>query len=111
VDDGSADATARVALDYARRNGTDAVRLLRLPHNRGKGMAVREGMLIARGQMCLFMDADGATQVRQRAAGQGFGGRGWGLPVRRGCRCGGRGGARHRHARRPATQSVLSPWP
>ncbi|GBF93095.1 dolichyl-phosphate beta-glucosyltransferase [Raphidocelis subcapitata] len=63
VDDGSADATARVALDYARRNGTDAVRLLRLPHNRGKGMAVREGMLIARGQMCLFMDADGATQV------------------------------------------------
>lgn len=183
VDDGSRDGTARVALDYARRQGSDAVRLLRMPHNRGKvragtgprdggcarvrlracvarrevrarrpprqlhvrllaaapqsrqcpraarrgaprllggchvpslgrpfprapaaaaaplcpdeplphshptpgrraaaarawqGMAVREGMLIARGQQCLFMDADGATQVARAAGGAG---RGWG---------------------------------
>lgn len=26
-------------------------------------MAVREGMMIARGEYCLFMDADGATRV------------------------------------------------
>lgn len=35
-------------------------------------MAVREGMLVARGQLCLFMDADGATQVRW-AGGRGGG--------------------------------------
>lgn len=37
VDDGSKDGTPRVALDYARRNGSDAVRLLRMPHNRRAG--------------------------------------------------------------------------
>lgn len=63
VDDGSKDSTAAVALGYVKNHGIDAVRLLRLPHNCGKGRAVREGMLIARGQSCLFMDADGATRV------------------------------------------------
>lgn len=63
VDDGSKDSTAAVALGYVKTHGIDAVRLLRLPHNCGKGRAVREGMLIARGQSCLFMDADGATRV------------------------------------------------
>lgn len=63
VDDGSKDSTAAVALGYVKTHGIDAVRLLRLPYNCGKGRAVREGMLIARGQSCLFMDADGATRV------------------------------------------------
>jgi dolichyl-phosphate beta-glucosyltransferase len=63
VDDGSRDATAAVALQYVRQHGVDAVRLLRLPVNRGKGRAVRQGMLIARGELCLMMDADGATRV------------------------------------------------
>ena len=63
VDDGSKDSTAAVALGYVKSHGIDAVRLLRLPYNCGKGRAVREGMLIARGQSCLFMDADGATRV------------------------------------------------
>jgi dolichyl-phosphate beta-glucosyltransferase len=63
VDDGSKDNTAAVALGYVKSQGIDAVRLLKLPHNCGKGRAVREGMLIARGQSCLFMDADGATRV------------------------------------------------
>jgi dolichyl-phosphate beta-glucosyltransferase len=92
VDDGSRDGTARVALDYARRfppaaaaggggggggaggggghNGRagsaggsgGAVRVLRLPRNRGKGMAVREGALASRGALVLFCDADGATR-------------------------------------------------
>jgi len=36
VDDGSSDDTARVTYDYVRRHGIDAIRLLRLPQNRGK---------------------------------------------------------------------------
>lgn len=68
VDDGSKDSTASVAMDYVRREGIDAVRLLRLPYNCGKGRAVREGMLIARGEVCLFMDADGATRVSDMEA-------------------------------------------
>jgi dolichyl-phosphate beta-glucosyltransferase len=63
VDDGSTDGTSGLALGYVKTHGVDAVRLLRLPYNCGKGRAVREGMLIARGQTCLFMDADGATRV------------------------------------------------
>lgn len=69
VDDGSRDATARVALEYARRHpglisppGACCVRVLRLPRNRGKGMAVREGALASRGALVLFADADGATR-------------------------------------------------
>lgn len=63
VDDGSKDSTAAVAMGFVQRHGVDAVRLLRLPYNCGKGRAVREGMLIARGELCLMMDADGATRV------------------------------------------------
>src|SRR5207247_4047511 len=37
--------------------------LLRLPVNRGKGAAVRAGMLDARGEFRLFTDADGATPI------------------------------------------------
>jgi dolichyl-phosphate beta-glucosyltransferase len=36
VDDGSRDATVRVAFDYVRRHGVDAVRVLQLPRNYGK---------------------------------------------------------------------------
>ncbi|KAK9828116.1 hypothetical protein WJX81_006294 [Elliptochloris bilobata] len=64
VDDGSTDATVRVAMEYVRRHGFDAVRVMRLPANRGKGAAVKAGMLAARGEALLMMDADGATQVR-----------------------------------------------
>jgi dolichyl-phosphate beta-glucosyltransferase len=63
VDDGSSDTTGTVAMRYVRAHGIDAVRLLQLPHNCGKGRAVREGVLIARGELVLFMDADGATRV------------------------------------------------
>ncbi|MGH7150112.1 MAG: glycosyltransferase family 2 protein, partial [Planctomycetota bacterium] len=41
VDDGSSDRTAEVAEAIARRD--PRVRALRLPRNRGKGAAVREG--------------------------------------------------------------------
>jgi dolichyl-phosphate beta-glucosyltransferase len=53
VDDGSTDDTAeRVA------NSFPEVRLLRHDRNRGKGAAVRTGVLAARGQFIFFLDAD-----------------------------------------------------
>jgi len=61
VDDGSRDATTDVGLDYVDKLGSDKVRVLTLAQNRGKGGAVRMGMLRARGERLLFADADGAT--------------------------------------------------
>jgi dolichyl-phosphate beta-glucosyltransferase len=42
-----------------------AVRLLPLGRNRGKGAAVRAGMLAAAGNTRLFTDADGATPIAE----------------------------------------------
>ncbi|HYA00353.1 MAG TPA: dolichyl-phosphate beta-glucosyltransferase [Candidatus Binatia bacterium] len=59
VDDGSRDGTADTALELA--SGWPRLRVLRLPENRGKGWAVRAGMLAARGDLRLFTDADLST--------------------------------------------------
>ena len=63
VSDGSKDGTEKVTLGYSERYGTDKVRLLKLARNRGKGGAVVQGMIRARGKLVIFADADGATQV------------------------------------------------
>ena len=55
VDDGSRDGTVRVAEAFAQTHA--AVRVIRNDH-RGKGYAVRAGMLAARGRTMLFTDAD-----------------------------------------------------
>src|SRR5919107_4442899 len=64
VDDGSDDATAELvrARPEARAGtGTPArLRVLTVPH-KGKGAAVRAGMLAADGDLLLFADADMAT--------------------------------------------------
>jgi dolichyl-phosphate beta-glucosyltransferase len=52
VDDGSSDRTAAIA------EGRGGVRVLRNPGNRGKGYAVRNGMLEAGGEWVLYSDAD-----------------------------------------------------
>jgi len=52
VDDGSSDTTADLIDGYARRN--PRVRLLRLPAHRGKGAAVRTGVLDTRARWCSF---------------------------------------------------------
>jgi len=61
VDDGSRDKTSEVGLSYVDKYGCEKVRVLTLAKNRGKGGAVRMGMLKARGENLLFADADGAT--------------------------------------------------
>eukprot|EP01121_Diplochlamys_sp_Union-15-3_P007717 TRINITY_DN1987_c0_g1_i1.p1 TRINITY_DN1987_c0_g1~~TRINITY_DN1987_c0_g1_i1.p1 ORF type:complete len:321 (+),score=44.24 TRINITY_DN1987_c0_g1_i1:108-1070(+) len=62
VDDGSTDNTASVALDYVKKEGVDTLRFLKLQKNRGKGGAVRRGMMIARGKYLLMADSDAATK-------------------------------------------------
>lgn len=62
VDDGSKDQTSKVALRYSKQYGSDKVRVLTLVKNRGKGGAVRMGVLSSRGKQILMADADGATK-------------------------------------------------
>ena len=58
VDDGSTDATVTVAESVAAADGR--VRVLSYQPNRGKGFAVRTGMLAAQGALVVFTDADGS---------------------------------------------------
>jgi len=46
---------------YTDKYSSDKIRLLEFEVNRGKGGAVRQGVLVARGEKVLFCDADGAT--------------------------------------------------
>ena len=61
VDDGSRDRTAEVA------RAVPGVTVLELGRNRGKGAAVRAGMLAAAGRRVLFSDADLATPIEELA--------------------------------------------
>ncbi|KAL1116085.1 hypothetical protein AAG570_005580, partial [Ranatra chinensis] len=65
VSDGSRDDTVKVGLEYTKKFGPDVVRVLELEKNRGKGGAVRLGMMSSRGALLLFADADGATQFSE----------------------------------------------
>lgn len=67
VDDGSADDTYRHGMRFAEKLGIDTFRVLRFPVNKGKGAAVRAGVLAARGELILFADSDGATQFSDLA--------------------------------------------
>ena len=61
VDDGSTDGTAEVA----RKAGGGKISLLRHEPNRGKGYAVRRGMLAATGERRLMTDADLSTPIEE----------------------------------------------
>jgi glycosyltransferase involved in cell wall biosynthesis len=63
VDDGSLDETARVVEECARENA--CLRLVQNPGNRGKGYAVRNGMLAAKGDWILYSDADLSTPIEE----------------------------------------------
>jgi dolichyl-phosphate beta-glucosyltransferase len=58
VDDGSRDATAEVA-------AAAGARVLRHPRNRGKGAAVRTGVLASAGARVLLSDADFSTPIEE----------------------------------------------
>lgn len=63
VDDGSRDATRERVREVEAVH--HRIRLIALPKNRGKGYAVRVGMVNARGAFRLFADADGATPIAE----------------------------------------------
>lgn len=65
VDDGSSDGTAAVVSRFSEDDGR--VRLLQNGANCGKGAAVRNGMLTARGEYILFTDADLSAPITDAA--------------------------------------------
>ena len=64
VDDGSTDATVRVAQDALRSR---ANKVLSNPENRGKGYSVRRGVLAASGRWVLLTDADLSAPIEEHA--------------------------------------------
>jgi len=63
VSDGSTDETESIVRNYA--NDDSRIRLLSYSPNRGKGYAVRAGILEARAENVLFSDADLATPIEE----------------------------------------------
>jgi dolichyl-phosphate beta-glucosyltransferase len=63
VNDGSRDNTAELVRGFAEKNSV--VRLVENPGNRGKGYAVRNGMLNARGEVIVFSDADLSSPIEE----------------------------------------------
>lgn len=63
VDDGSVDETFKIVSEAAII--LKSVIPLKNPANRGKGYAVKKGMLAAKGKLVLFMDADNSTRIDQ----------------------------------------------
>lgn len=63
VDDGSRDGLMDMLQDMAA--AWPQLKIMQHPHNRGKGAAVRTGMLAGRGQLLLFADADGAAPIEE----------------------------------------------
>jgi dolichyl-phosphate beta-glucosyltransferase len=60
-DDGSTDQTTKIAADYF---GNEGLVILKAPKNRGKGFAVRQGVLASKGEICLISDADFSTPIK-----------------------------------------------
>jgi glycosyltransferase involved in cell wall biosynthesis len=63
VDDGSSDATLRIAQEWSER--IPGWRLVSNGENRGKGYSVRHGMLEARGRVAMFTDADLSSPIEE----------------------------------------------
>lgn len=63
VDDGSTDNTSEFL--NSLHDKIPNLRVITMPQNKGKGAAVREGMLAANGEIRLFSDADGSTPIEE----------------------------------------------
>ncbi len=67
VDDGSSDDTTDVARRIAGEKPSVAVNVIRYEENRGKGFAVRTGLMAARSDIALISDADLSTPIEEMA--------------------------------------------
>lgn len=65
VDDGSKDATAASAENYFSEVPDIAAKVIRYEENRGKGFAVKTGLLAARADIALFSDADLSSPIEE----------------------------------------------
>ncbi len=65
VDDGSTDNTARIAEESFALRGRVEAQVIRVRPNRGKGNAVRAGLLAARSPVAVFSDADLSTPITE----------------------------------------------
>lgn len=65
VDDGSRDDTSAVAERAMASPGAAGTRVIRYEPNRGKGFAVRTGLLAASAEIALFSDADLSTPITE----------------------------------------------
>lgn len=59
VNDGSTDKTLEILHDFLE------IKIITYKHNKGKGGAVREGVLMANGEKIIFIDADGSINPDQ----------------------------------------------
>ena len=80
VSDGSSDNTARVAQSF-QSNERVRVEVLEYRPNRGKGYAVRYGMLRGRGRIVMFMDADYAVPMEYCKRGLAMIGKGFDIAI------------------------------
>ena len=65
VDDGSTDGTAAVAEEFFAQRPDVTARVIRFAENRGKGHAVRAGLLAVQAPIALFSDADLSTPITE----------------------------------------------
>lgn len=63
VNDGSRDNTVEVVSGFIGQH--PFIRVLENPGNRGKGYSVRNGMMHAQGEVCLFSDADLSSPIEE----------------------------------------------
>lgn len=70
VDDGSSDESSRDVIEFVERQREDTeidYFIITLGRNMGKGVAVSEGILASSGDVVLYMDSDGATNLSEVA--------------------------------------------
>ncbi len=63
INNGSVDRTRQVVIDWSKLSRS--VKMLENVQNRGRGYAVRQGVLSSRGDWILFMDADGSIPIQE----------------------------------------------
>lgn len=65
INDGSKDNTLDILAEFSRKD--KRIRIISYKGNMGKGYAVRKGIMSAKGEKIIFIDADGSTKPREIA--------------------------------------------